>query len=133
MVTQALPWAIGWCIAVPMGILRSPFLTLPTTACCFLAASVVCILSATHGFIATRLVKSNNEMISCDSIEFLDFLETLSPFWPKRCQCINDPETWKTCCSIITKRYLSELGRFGQTLPPPELDASQDPGKNGEI
>ena len=91
MVTQALPWAIGWCIAVSMGNLRSPFLTLPTTACCFLAASVVYIFSATHGFIATRLVKSKNEMISCDSIEFLDFLETLSPFWPKRCLAIVDP------------------------------------------
>ena len=54
MVTHALPWAIGWCIAVLMGILRNPFLTLPTTACCFLAASVQGPLSiATHGFIAT--------------------------------------------------------------------------------
>ena len=83
MVTQAKPWFLGWCIGcVLMGTLRSPFLTLPTTACCVLAASVVYIVSATHGFIATRLVKSKNEMISCDSIEFLDFLETLSPFWP---------------------------------------------------
>ena len=53
MVTQALPWEMVWCIAVLMGTLRSPFLTLPTTACCFLAASVVYIFDATHGFIAT--------------------------------------------------------------------------------